>query len=87
MFVFADEGASSATVRRFLAAESLSPSNVVLDHSQRLACTMNVRGFPTTLFFGSDGRLVELHTGMLSGATLARSLQRAFASNRKAAAR
>lgn len=83
-FVFVNEGESLATVRRFLHAESLSPSNVVLDRDQALARAMNVRGFPTTLFFGSNGRLVELHTGMLSEATLARSLRRLFASERNA---
>ncbi len=73
-FVFADQAESSDKVRRFLAAQGLHPENVVIDDGA-LAGYYRVRGYPTTLFIGRDGRLVNIHVGELSHATLRAGLQ------------
>jgi len=41
-----------------------------------LASYYRVRGYPTTLFIGSDGRLRDIHVGELSHASLRASLER-----------
>ena len=74
-FVFADQAESPDTVRSYLARQGLHPENVVIDGGA-LAGYYRVRGYPTTLFIGRDGRLVVIHVGELSHATLRAGLQR-----------
>lgn len=75
VFVFANQGESANQVHRFLAAESLEAmDNVLLDSGHEVAHSRGVRAYPTTLFYDASGRLVDTHMGMLSPATLARSL-------------
>lgn len=75
-FVFANQGESPGTVRRYLAAEGLALEGVVLDPALALGKAAGVRGMPTTLFYDSRGRLVESRVGELSPATLAERLAR-----------
>lgn len=75
-FVFANQGESADTAREFLSSESLAMDNVLLDPDRRLARSVGTQAYPTTLFYDAAGRLVDRHMGMLSRATLARSLQR-----------
>jgi thiol-disulfide isomerase/thioredoxin len=74
-FVFADQAESATKIRSFLAARGLKPENVLIDDGA-LAGYYRVRGYPTTLFIGADGRLRDIHVGELSHATLRASLQR-----------
>jgi thiol-disulfide isomerase/thioredoxin len=75
-FVFADQGESAATVRRFLQAQQLTLQHVLTDENLQLSNYYNVRGYPTTLFIDARGRLRDTHMGELSPATLADRLQR-----------
>jgi thiol-disulfide isomerase/thioredoxin len=69
-FVFVNQGESAAAVARFLAAQGLRMENVVLDPAANLAARTSSPGYPATLFYGPDARLVARHTGELSEATL-----------------
>ncbi|MGA0587910.1 prolipoprotein diacylglyceryl transferase family protein [Dyella sp. KRB-257] len=75
-FVFVDAGESADAVQRFLAGQQLTPRHVLLDSSGAFGAHYNVRGYPTTLFIDTHGRLRDTHLGELSAATLAESLQR-----------
>lgn len=70
-FAFINQGEDRSTVRRYLAAQSLAPHNVLLDPRQQLPQRFVARGLPTTLFFDANGRLIDLHLGELSRARLA----------------
>ncbi len=74
-FVFADQGESPAQVRRFLERQNLHLENVFLDDGA-LGRYYRVRGFPTTVFIGADGRMADIHVGELSRASLEHSLRR-----------
>ncbi|MBQ5946064.1 TlpA disulfide reductase family protein [Massilia sp. ST3] len=69
-FVYVNQGESAETVARFLAAQGLQLSNVVLDPAGRLAARTGAAGYPTTLFYNASGRLRMRHVGELSEATL-----------------
>lgn len=75
VFVFADQGEPAASVSAYLAAQGLSPANVVLDSDSRLARATGARGLPTTLFFDRHGQLAGRRVGELSAATLAQHLE------------
>jgi thiol-disulfide isomerase/thioredoxin len=75
-FVFADQGESAAAVKHFLQVQKLTLDNVLIDGSLQLSNYYNARGYPTTLFLDTDGRLRDMHIGELSRATLAERLQR-----------
>lgn len=74
-FLFVNQGETPDTVHQFIESESLDMDNLLLDDSQSLASTVNARAFPTTLFYDESGRLVNQRMGMLSSATLKRSLK------------
>ncbi|MEH6434478.1 TlpA disulfide reductase family protein [Massilia sp. DD77] len=69
-FVYVNQGESAETVARFLAAQSLQLSNVVLDPAGRVAARTGAAGYPTTLFYDASGVLRLRHVGELSEATL-----------------
>ncbi|MBS0382764.1 MAG: TlpA family protein disulfide reductase [Proteobacteria bacterium] len=75
-FVFANEGEAPAKIRAFLAQTGLHLDGVLVDPFSRLSQEFGVRGYPTTLFFDAQGTLRDIHTGVLSHATLAAALQR-----------
>lgn len=69
-FVFANQGEPPEVVKKYLAAEGLDLSNVLLDSSMQVAKETRSKGLPTTLFFDANGNLVDRRTGELSHATL-----------------
>lgn len=75
-FVFANQGEGDQVIRDYLGQAGLQLGNVVLDPFSSVSRSTNSRGLPTTLFFGGDGRLVDVHMGELSSASLARKLER-----------
>lgn len=75
-FVFANQGESADAVRQYLAAERLDLNNVLLDPRMQLPTrTVSSRGLPTTLFFNTDGKLVERHYGEISAEELANKIE------------
>ncbi|MFZ2288726.1 MAG: TlpA disulfide reductase family protein [Halopseudomonas yangmingensis] len=69
-----NQGEQAEEVRRYLQREGLALDNLLLDQSNRLGEFAGSRMLPTTLFFSADGRLVNVHLGELSSATLARDI-------------
>lgn len=69
-FIFVNQGEQADTVRRYLAGRSLHLSNVWLDPTSSLAARIHAAGYPTTLFYDANGRLLETHLGPFSTATL-----------------
>lgn len=69
-FVFANQAESAELVRDFLDGEGLALDNVLLDADSEVARHFQARALPTTLFFGSDGELSDVHLGEVSRAQL-----------------
>lgn len=69
-FVFANQGETRDEVADYLRAENMQLGNVLLDAESRVMQQTGARALPTTLFFGADGRLRNVHMGELSRATL-----------------
>lgn len=77
-FVLINQGEDGAEVAAFLQEHGLASEPVLLDpHSQAMQQT-GARVLPTTLFFDRQGRHVHTHTGELTRASLASTLQRHF---------
>lgn len=86
-FVFVNQGEGRDDIRRYLQAAALELDNVLIDPFSTVSRDSGTRGLPTTLFFDSDGRLVDTHVGELTSASLARKLQRHAPAPGAAAAR
>ncbi|MDB5748741.1 MAG: hypothetical protein JWP72_3589 [Massilia sp.] len=69
-FVFVNQGEDAAVVRRYLDDEGLALKDVVLDPARTVARATQAVGYPTTLFYDAQGRLVARHMGELSRAQL-----------------
>ena len=50
--------------------------NVLLDDDAAASTVLGIQAYPSTLFFGADGRLRELHLGELTAAGLEHKLRR-----------
>ena len=72
--VFLNQQESAQIVQQFLDAGRLNLKNVLLDANGTVARDYAVLGYPTTLFFDAQGKLVEQHLGEMSDATLAYQL-------------
>ena len=70
-FIFVNVGEDPATIARYLQAEQLELRNVVLDPMSALGKAVGSTALPTTLFYDKDGKLVDVHLGALSVASLA----------------
>jgi thiol-disulfide isomerase/thioredoxin len=75
-FVFLNQGEGEQVIRDYLREGDLQLRNVILDPFSSVSQATGARGLPTTLFFDADGRLVDVHMGELTRASLARKLQR-----------
>jgi thiol-disulfide isomerase/thioredoxin len=73
-FVFLNQGETSGKVAGFLRARGLNLRNVLLDPKGLTGAKFGSSALPTTLFFDLHGKLVDLHIGELSHATLAQQL-------------
>lgn len=69
-FLFVNQGEGPLTIRRYLNEEGLLLGNVLLDTRNQVGHHFHSPGLPTTLFFNSDGRLIDTHIGELSRARL-----------------
>jgi thiol-disulfide isomerase/thioredoxin len=73
-FVFVNQGENAALARQYLATESFSLTNVLLDNGTLLGKAIGSTALPTTLFYDARGHLVDTHLGALSAATLSNKL-------------
>jgi thiol-disulfide isomerase/thioredoxin len=77
-FVFLNQGEEPADVQRWLGQRGLSSlHNVLADERRQASASFKSYGYPTTLFFDAQGRLVGRRIGELSAATLDEQLRRA----------
>jgi thiol-disulfide isomerase/thioredoxin len=76
-FVFLNQGEDPAQVSRWLQAQGLVLQNVLVDEQRRAGAAFRQKGYPTTLFFDPDGKLVGSRIGELSAATLSEKLRQA----------
>lgn len=74
VFVFANQGESAEAVRRYIEAEQLGLTHVLMDAQSRLGPALGSGGLPTTVFFDSKGQRVDAHMGALNAAALAARL-------------
>jgi thiol-disulfide isomerase/thioredoxin len=75
-FVFVNQGEEGSTAQRYLNIEKLDLANVLLDPGARLGREVGSGSLPTTLFYDTNGRLVDTHLGQLSAASLASKLSK-----------
>ena len=75
-FIFVNVGEDPATIERFLKAEQLELRNIVLDPMSALGRAVGSTALPTTLFYDAQGKLVDVHLGVLSAASLADKMAR-----------
>jgi thiol-disulfide isomerase/thioredoxin len=76
-FVFLNQGEEPAAVQRWLQQRGLVLGNVLVDERRQASAAFKQQGYPTTLFFDAQGRLVGRRIGELSAATLDEQLRRA----------
>ena len=75
-FVFVNQGEDGTTVQHYLNGAGLDLANVVLDSFTALGREVGSGALPTTLFYNASGRLIDVHLGPLSTASLASKLDR-----------
>jgi hypothetical protein len=75
-FVFLNQGEDPARVAAWLKRRGLELRNVLIDELRRASAELKQQGYPTTVFFDAQGRLVSTRVGELSPATLAQRLAR-----------
>lgn len=78
-FVMVNQGEQAPAIRSFLECEGLTLDHVLRDPASDTMRVMGARGLPTTLFFDSEGRLVDTHMGELTMASLKNTLARRYA--------
>ena len=78
-FVMVNQGESAPQARAFLEAHGVQLKDVLLDPASQTMQAVASRGLPTTLFFDEHGRLVDVHFGELSIASLKNTVSRRFA--------
>lgn len=69
-FVFANQGEDAATIQAFMAQQRLKIDNVLIDRERDLGRRTGSFAMPTTLFYGTDGRLFLRHVGEIDRAGL-----------------
>jgi thiol-disulfide isomerase/thioredoxin len=69
-FVFLNQGDTAEQVETFLQSHGLALRNVLLDPKGEGTLEYGLGGLPTTLFFDSEGRLVDAQLGGLTRAAL-----------------
>lgn len=75
VFIFANQGESADTIRRYLEADKLRLENVLVDTDGKAARALGSAALPSTFFFDSNGNHVGTRIGELSTATLAQRVR------------
>lgn len=73
-FQLVNQGESAGKVQGYLDKEKLSSQHIFLDAYSQLSQQFSNGALPATLFVDAQGNIVNIHTGMLSPATLQRYL-------------
>lgn len=75
-FVFVNQGEDGTKLQHYLTGAGLDLANVVVDPGTALGREVGSGALPTTFFYNASGRLVDIHLGPLSAASLASKLDR-----------
>jgi thiol-disulfide isomerase/thioredoxin len=78
--VFVNQGETAGHVDSYLASHDLHIQNSLLDPTHAVAKAVGAIGFPTTLFYDANGRLLAKHLGPFSKATFNQALNRFYPS-------
>jgi len=76
--VFVNQGESAGHVDGYLESHDLHIRNSLLDPAHAVAKAVGAVGFPTTLFYDANGRLLAMHLGPFSKATFNQALNRFY---------
>jgi thiol-disulfide isomerase/thioredoxin len=76
--VFVNQGETRETVDGFLGARDIRIANSLLDPALAVARAVGAAGYPTTLFYDAQGRLVASHLGPFSPATFQQALEQLY---------
>lgn len=71
-FIFVDQGETPGDAAQFIGQHGIA--NVMFDPHADLGRAVGSSAMPTTLFYNADGKLADMHIGVLSAATLASKL-------------
>ena len=74
-YLFVNQGETPDVVLAYLQRHGLTLNHVMLDTKGEVAARYAAAGYPTTLFFDAQGRLVEQRMGEVSWATLQDKVQ------------
>jgi thiol-disulfide isomerase/thioredoxin len=74
--LFVNQGEGAAAVRAYLEGAGLPLRTVLLDPAAALGPTVGSRGLPTSLFIDAQGRLQDLHFGVLNAPSLQARIDR-----------
>lgn len=74
-FYFAEQGDPSSTVATFARSIGLSPSVILMDQDTKLSKFFGTIGYPTTIFYNSNGDIVKIHRGKLTPQSLKNNLE------------
>jgi thiol-disulfide isomerase/thioredoxin len=74
-FLMINQGESAHTLEAFVQSQGLQFDDLLLDPTSQAMQAAGARGLPTTLFFDTNGRLVDAHLGELTAARLRDTLQ------------
>lgn len=77
-FVLVNQGESAEQAQFFLANEGLSLTDLLLDPASDAMRVLRSQGLPTTLFFDTRGRQVDMHLGEITMPSLKDTLRRRF---------
>ncbi|AKC68466.1 TlpA disulfide reductase family protein [Pandoraea oxalativorans] len=75
-FLMINQGESAQTVAEFVQSQGLTFDHLLLDPQSEAMRAAGARALPTTLYFDTNGRLVEAHLGELTAARLRDTLHR-----------
>lgn len=75
VFVFANQGETVETVRKYLDSKHIVITNVVMDRKLEIARLAGSSALPVTLFFDGKGNLRNVKMGSLSAAALVDELR------------
>jgi thiol-disulfide isomerase/thioredoxin len=75
-FVFINEDSNLADALQFMKEAGVPQETVVADANGTLMKQLRAAALPTTLFVAADGKVVSIHVGGLSEATLQNELQK-----------
>jgi thiol-disulfide isomerase/thioredoxin len=73
--VFVNQGETREVVSRYLTSHELRIKNALLDPGMAVARAVSATGYPTTLFYDAQGRLLSAHLGQFSRASFAQAIE------------